>query len=281
MRKARVDDPALEIPQPGGSPRRRSRRARSSRRRAARPRPRPRAPARAARAAASARRSRRDRRAGSRAGRRASRARARRGGRGSGARARPARSRRRRSARRPRRRRRARSRSRRSPAADRAGAAIPRAAASRPSRRLGRARATARSASMPWRRGSRPESTQPMRPVAVGDHDVLPGHAGAADGRGGLVEIARALEREQRHVGRTVAMRGPGERELMSRAVVADHRAPDRAPHDERLGLAARDFERLGVHLERARPVGGQVGARLARSRLERGRGPGSRRSCW
>ena len=121
---------------------------------------------------------------------------------------------------------------------------------------------------MAWRRGNRPESTQPMRPAAVGDHDVLPGHAGAANGRCGLIEVARAFEPEQRHVGRTRAMRGPGEREFMAGAVVADHRSPDRATHRERLGLAARDLERFLVRVERARAGGGQVGSPL-RSRFD------------
>ena len=142
---------------------------------------------------------------------------------------------------------------------------------------------------VPGRRAQRVDALAPRQAArehpadaarGVGDHDVLPGHPGAADGRCGLIETARALETEERHVGRTGAMRGPRQCELVTRAVVADHRSPDRAPHGEPLGLAARDFERFlcppRMRAGRCRP--GRYPARIPAGA---GRGPGNRRSCW
>ena len=145
------------------------------------------------------------------------------------ARARQQRSRHRRSARMLRRRPRARWRSRHSPAADRAGAACPRAESSRPSRRLPRARARA------WKHRCRGASAvAPRAPSRSGPRHRPASRSDRAS------RNRRRWPRPRRYRARrstamsamSVApgtMRGPGKRQLVPFAVVADHRTPDGA----------------------------------------------------
>ena len=73
------------------------------------------------------------------------------------------------------------------------------------------------------------------------------------------------FEPKQFHVGRARTMRGPGHRELMSSDVVfvVNDRSPDRLADDERLGLAARDRQRLALRFEPARPGGREIAVRV------------------